>query len=220
MRAARLLLMVLLASLGESPQVVADDSISCSQSSQLDKAYDLRVNKGKPRDARDLAKDVLNSDRGNLRASYTLGLSLIDLAAGKPSNKESYAQGMDYLVHVSDVLDANLSKMSGSVKACLKQQGVLTVNNSLANYYLVERDLTNADKYLTRAGEIDRRGLLTQKSQARYLANLGTLSFKRGQNQEAEKYFKQAQALGDNSENVTGTLAALRVIQKVTGSER
>lgn len=187
--------------------------LSCGPSSDLDKANRLRVSEHRPDLARDIARAVLAKDRSNLRAQYTLGLSLVDLSGKKPNPKSaSYIDGMNALNAVSNALAAGLNGASSAVRACLQQQGVLAVNNSLGSYYLAAGDLGQAEFYLRRGESIDKQGLLTGDSHAKQNANLGHLYYAYGDNARAKTYLSEAQKSGDKSTLVGAQLRALAPI--------
>ena len=194
----------------DSAQALDVHAISCEPSTVLDQALQYRATQGRPDKARDIAEDVLKSDPGNLRAKYTLGLSLLDLS--KAGSDQDYQRGISLLGNVSDTLKSGLDKAPAPVKDCLKKQNVFTVDNSLASYSLSHADYTGASNWLARAKVLDSQNLLSTTSHAKLLANQGHLAYALGENDQAKSLLLQAKSAGDNSKSVTSTLTALKLI--------
>lgn len=184
--------------------------ISCEPSTSLDQAFQYRAKQGRPDKARDIAEGVLKSDPGNLRAKYTLGLSLIDLSKG--ASDQNYQRGISLLNNVSNALANALGKAPAPVKDCLKSQNVFTVDNSLASYSLNRGDYADASTYLARAQVMDEQKLLSPASHAKLLANQGHLAYALGDNDKAQVLLAKAKSAGDNSSQVNNTLSALKLI--------
>lgn len=173
--------------------------------------YDLALND---------AKALQRADPDNLRARYAMGLAEVEAGATLQgaARTQMAAAGLSDLDAAASGVDAYAERGDPAVRQCLKDQDVFSVMNTVGYYYLKGGALAEAEKYLTRAAQLDRLGLLSPDTRRKVYANLGLLYFKTGNYANAQKFLGQAQSAGSTSPSVSSTMTAIIKIQSISAT--
>jgi hypothetical protein len=160
----------------------------------------------------DLAQSALAKAPQSVRALYARGLVELDwsLSSDREVRRKS---GMDDLKNAAQKIDEVARKNDTAAIACLKEQGVFSIMNTLGYYQTAGNDLAGAKASFLKSAEWAGRGLLNDDTKRKTYGNLGILYFSVGDAAHAKTYLSQAVAAGNKNPLIPQQLKMIETLK-------